>query len=290
MKCLLEPGFLEGYVVHKRYQPQPNSYTIRQVWVCIDVDALEHFGEGLEHWSLGNGGQHSLSRDRFIGEPHESIREAINRTCREHGIEGHFGPMRAIAAGRNFGMGANPAQFYLVHNVQSTLVSIIVSLTNRSNETFHYVFQVVDENNLNFKSEKALFISPHTPMDMEYRWEFYVGHRHFMTRLHIEWPDDPEANQVNRLLFPVKARRDAQKKRFMDIIFTTTHRPFTKKISRDLAQKYLFSSLRQFFSRTWTKLLLNQNGRPFPHPGTQGEEHPRPINPPVNTPKARRKL
>jgi len=286
----LEPGFLEGWVRHKRRIPRPNTYEVKKTWVCIDADQLLSFGEGLPYWNFEQMGLHTLSRSDFIGAPTETIRSAVHRTCKEYNIDDEIGQILAIAACKNMGFGPNPAEFYLVHDMTANLIAIIAHFKNRLNESFPYVFKITDQYNLNFKCEKALFMSAHTQMDAIYYWAFYIGRRHFMLNLRIEKPENPDIKPINSLLFPEKARRDALERIIMDITFSSTLRPFNVDNAKELGRRYATNSFNTISSRYWNRLILNENGIPLKHPADLGEIHPKEIDPPVSIRRSRRKL
>lgn len=284
----LEPGFLEGWVRHKRYKPRPHQYKVKNTWVCINANELESFGGNLPYWKLNAFGLHTLSRDAFLGHPGESIRQSVTNVLLEHDLPAPEGQILAIAACKNLGIKMNPASFYLIHDLEANLVAIIVELKNSSGEAYPYIFKVEDQNNLRFRCEKAFYIGNHTPMDAIYFWDFYIGKRHFMVNLRVEKPDDPNAPRINPLLFPAKVKQDALAKIIIDITFSTTLKPFNEENAKTLGLKYAMKSIAVFFSRTWTKLVLNENGLGRKHPRHYGEEHPRQVPPPQTWRKTRR--
>lgn len=273
----LEPGFLEGWVRHSRFKPRPHNYQLNTVWVCIDADHLQSFGEGFSLWKLNALGLHSLDRSRFLGSANESIRAAVERQLHNSGVNQPIGQILAIAAGKNMGFGRNPATFYLAHDENANLIAIIVNLTNQQHESYPYTFVVKDQHNLTFQSHKALYISGHTPMDVIYYWQFYIGKRHFMMNLRVEKQPDPQAPRVNSLLFPAKAKQDAIDKVLMEITMSSTQRHFSVKTAQSLGIKYAFLSLKLLISRFWTKLVLNENGFAEQHPSKTNQQHPQDI-------------
>lgn len=286
----LEPGFLEGWVRHQRHQPRPHDFKIKKTWVCIDVDELQSFGEGLKYWHLNTIGLHSLSRSAFIGHPGESIRAAVQRQCQHYDIDVGLGQILAIVACKNLSLGINPAEFYLVHDEDANIIAIIAHLKNTQGESYPYTFKVQDQNNLHFECQKALYVASHTPMDVLYKWHFYIGKRHFMVHMRTEKIPDPDEPKLNALLFAAKVKRDAQDKILMDVTMSTTLRPFSLENSKKLGIKYMFTSFSHFISRIWNRLILNENGIGEKHPAHRQEEHPRDIPPPTPIRKSRRRL
>lgn len=286
----LEPGFLEGWVRHQRLQPRPHNFKLNKTWVCIDVDHLQDFGKDLKHWHLDSFGLHTLSRSSFMGRPGESIRAAVENQCEEHGLETKIGQILAICACQNLGFGLNPAEFYLVHDEDANIIAIIAHLKNSQGESYPYTFKVQDQNNLHFECEKALYISGHSPMDVVYKWHFYIGKRHFLVHIRTEKKPDPDEPLVNALLFPAKAKRDAEDKIIMDVTMSTRLKPFDLETSKKLAFKYAFVSFTTLMSRIWNRLILKENGIPESHPAKRGEQHPRDIPEPTPIRKSRRRL
>jgi len=285
----LEPGFLEGWVRHQRFNPKPHTYTMKKAWVCIDADKLNQFGTGMPGWDYNKSGLHTLKREDFIGSPNISIRICVESVCREYGLTQELGQILCITACKDLGIGMNPAQFYLVHDLEANLIAIICELTNSKDEHYPYVFVVEDQYNLTFQCDKALYVSPYTQMDAVYFWSFYIGKRHFMVKLEVEKPDDPNEERVNSLLFPEKARKDAQRKKIMEVTLSSTLRPFNEKVSKELSYKYLFSGVTTWFQKMWNKLILNENGRQrYKHPEHTKEPHPRRIKPPVSVRRSKR--
>ena len=271
----IQPGFLEGWIRHRRNHPVQHEMHQNMVWLCIDLSKLEETFEKLPSWNLESSGLHSFYRSDYIGNPAEHPKSSIERRCREEGIQEAIGKVFLICHSKALGLSKIPVSFYLIYNKADTLIAILADFTtHKLKERFDYFLKVTDPSSLEFQGPKRFHMSEYMGMDTQYHWKFLIGKRHFFANVKV-YQAVKESEIDNKGLFFQSNPNAVRTKLILDITFTSRLREFNRSNAMSLGRRYLFQSLKMNWLFLWHKFImrLKQVQKPG-HPSENGKQNP----------------
>lgn len=206
MTALLASAVYEGVVRHRRHAPHAHAFRYRMAQLFLDLDEIDHVFDRRWLWSAKRRNLAEFRRSDFLGEPEQSLGDAVRE--RAAGVLGRRpqGPIRLLAHLRYAGLAFNPVSFYYCYGADGiTLDCIVAEITNTPWKERHaYVLPVeaadVRGRALSWSFDKQFHISPFIGMTRDYGWRFTVpgdalhvhmdvirdGVREFDATLHLE--------------------------------------------------------------------------------------------------------
>ena len=169
MKSRLYTGTLR----HRRHLPRQHAFTYRVFMPFLNLDEIDAVLALSPFWSRSAFAPARFRREDFIGDPRQSLAEAVRERVREAtGVE-HRGPIYMLANLRYFGLQMNPIACYYCYGEDESHVEFLVAeVTNTPwNERHSYVLRG-DGNTrvLREDFDKSFHVSPFNPMEMRYSW------------------------------------------------------------------------------------------------------------------------
>lgn len=167
-----------GRLRHRRFAPRPHQFSYRLFMMYVDLAELEQVFRGRWLWSVRRPALAWLRRADYLGDPAQSIDEAVRQRVAERTGLRPAGPIRMLTHLRYFGVGFNPVTFYYCFDAADTRVETIVAeITNTPwNERHAYVLNDPMAEALprvqRYRFAKQFHVSPFMPMEMNYDWRF----------------------------------------------------------------------------------------------------------------------
>jgi len=168
----MHSGIYQGYLRHRRFQPQAHQFTYQVFMMYLDLDELDQVLSLSPLWSQKSWRPARFRRADFLGDADIPLKQAVRERIHTATGQWHDGPVRMLANLRYFGFNINPICCYYCFDADQALRFIVVEVTNTPwNERQSYVLECDPEQRfqrINF--HKQMHVSPFNPMDMRYRW------------------------------------------------------------------------------------------------------------------------
>ena len=163
----------EGWVHHRRSEPQPHHFGYRVAMCYLDLDELSTVLARHPLWSDRPGRPVRFQRDDYLGDPSVPLAEAVRQVVAGAGAPGGAdGPVRLLTNPRTWGWCFNPISLYYCFDPTGRHVqSVVASVTNTPwGERHDYVLVADDDGTVDETVTKALHVSPFLPMDLAHRF------------------------------------------------------------------------------------------------------------------------
>lgn len=177
-----------GWVSHRRLTPRLHAFRYRLGMFYLDLDEQDWL-MGLSRW-LGRRRLAPLCWRETDYLPAQTRNgQALAQAARSLVFQATGsmpeGPVRLLTQLRCWGLSFNPVSFYFCHDHEGRLAAILLEVRNTPwRERFHYVLPVQGNLAKPFSAAKAFHVSPFMPLDMDYRFRFYLDAEHI--RIHME--------------------------------------------------------------------------------------------------------
>lgn len=166
----LESGIYTGTVFHQRSVPKVHKfdYKIYLFWLKLsELDALSRqvsgFSKNKSGFSVVN-----FRRSDYLGEPETELECSVLSKMNELSDVALEGDVFMLGQVRTFGMYFSPVNFYYLRNAEGLFTHMLAEVSNTPwNKRHHYLVDLQDQQDC----EKAFFVSPFNPMDMQYKWQ-----------------------------------------------------------------------------------------------------------------------
>lgn len=167
----------EGAVRHRRHLPRAHAFSYRMAQLYLDLDELPSVFRGRWFWSVGRRNLAAFHRGDFLGDPRQTLADAVRDRVQSATGERPTGAVRLLAHLRYAGLSFNPVSFYYCFDHADVLHSIVAEITNTPWKERHaYVLRVADAEArgraLHWRFDKAFHVSPFLPMQRRYDWAF----------------------------------------------------------------------------------------------------------------------
>jgi len=168
----LESGIYSGTVFHQRSVPKVHkfNYKIYLFWLKLsEIKTLAHQVSGFSQDKTGFSVV-NFRREDYLGDANIDLEEAVLLKINELAdtqtqINGDVFMLGQV---RTFGLYFSPVNFYYLRNLAGVFTHMLAEVSNTPyNERHHYLVNLHDQQNC----EKAFFVSPFNPMDMQYKWQ-----------------------------------------------------------------------------------------------------------------------
>jgi hypothetical protein len=165
---------LEAKVFHARMQPRANKFRYGAFYIVVSADELSA-PRRVGLFSIDRANLFSL-RTRDYGEGHTSPSAWIANVLAQWGLVETDGEVRLMTLPRLFGYAFNPVSFWLCHDKQGQLRTVLAEVSNTFGERHSYLCFHDDHRPIapsdTLTSRKAFHVSPFMSMEGEYRFRF----------------------------------------------------------------------------------------------------------------------
>jgi DUF1365 family protein len=168
----------EGFVRHRRVQPEPHAFRYRLYMMYLDLDELPFLFEGRWLWSTRRAAPARFRREDYLGTPDVDLADSVRAEAER--LTGHrpSGPIRMLTHLRYLGLVMNPVTFYYCFRRDGERVdTILAEVTNTPwRERHTYALRasgdLSDVCQGSHRFAKSFHVSPFMPMEQEYEWWF----------------------------------------------------------------------------------------------------------------------
>lgn len=154
-------------ITHVRRAPLANKFRYSSRSWLVDLDNLPRLPRGLR-WLGG-----FEARDH-LGDPDASLRDNVTNFLTGEGIDVAGGKLLMLANSRALGRAFNPISIHWCYAANGSLVAVIAEVHNTYGGRHAYLLRPngedsVDENSVDVRLDKAMYVSPFNPVDGRYR-------------------------------------------------------------------------------------------------------------------------
>jgi uncharacterized protein len=191
MSAPLTSAVYEGVVRHRRHAPHPHAFRYRMAQLYLDLDEVEHVFDRRWLWSAQRRNLAEFRRSDYLGDPHQSLSDAVRERAAEVLGRRPQGPIRLLAHLRYAGLAFNPVSFYYCYAVDGvTIECIVAEITNTPWKERHaYVLPIetadVHGRALHWSFLKQFHVSPFVDMARDYSWRFTVPGEHLHVHMAV---------------------------------------------------------------------------------------------------------
>lgn len=206
MNAPVASAVYEGVVRHRRHAPHPHAFRYRMAQLYLDLDEVDSVFDRRWLWSSNRRNLAEFRRSDYLGDPGQSLSEAVRDRAAAALGRRPQGPIRLLTHLRYAGFAFNPVSFYYCHAADGIALDCIVAeITNTPWKERHAYVLPVDGAGLHGRAlhwsfAKAFHVSPFVDMARDYDWRFTVpgddlyvhmdvtrdGEREFDATLHLE--------------------------------------------------------------------------------------------------------
>jgi DUF1365 family protein len=176
----MRSAIYHGSLRHRRFAPRAHAFRYRLFLMYLDLAELDTVFRGRWLWSARRTALARFDRADHLGDPALPLDVAVRDLVEERTGDRPVGPIRLLTHLRYFGHCFNPVSFYYCYDADDTRVETVVAEVNNTpwGERHCYVLkQPVNPaagRHLQYRSDKALHVSPFMPMELAYDWGFSV--------------------------------------------------------------------------------------------------------------------
>lgn len=168
-------GLLDARVTHVRHSPKRHELSYRVWYLHVDLDELDRLDRPFLHYN--RRGIFSL-HDADYGQDRQPLRTWLERAFASAGATLPTGArITLLTMPRALGFGFNPVSFWLVHDADGQLVSVLAEVNNTFGERHCYLCRRPDGEPIRpqdrLTAEKVFHVSPFLPVDGHYVFRFH---------------------------------------------------------------------------------------------------------------------
>lgn len=169
----------EGSVRHRRHGALRDELHHRLCMAYLDLDELPELFDPHPLWSARRPALAWFRRADYLGDPADSLREAVAALVGERTGLALDGPVRLLTHLRFLGHCFNPVSFYYCFDAHGERVrAVVAEVTNTPwGERHAYVLEAEDAQDgrvIHGEFQKELHVSPLMGMDHTYDWRLTV--------------------------------------------------------------------------------------------------------------------
>lgn len=183
----MQSGIYEGRVWHRRFGPLLHAFRYPLYLLYLDLAELEQVFGGRWLWSTKRFAVARFRRADHLGDPHQSLPDAVRDLVESRTGQRPAGPIRLLTQLRHWGLVMNPVSFYYCFDAAGESVAFIVAeVTNTPwGERHCYVlpFDTARNGVLRCQQPKEFHVSPFMAMQQTYCWRVGTPGRHLSVAL-----------------------------------------------------------------------------------------------------------
>jgi uncharacterized protein len=165
-----------GSVMHRRLRPRAHRLRYRVFWMLLDLDEIDLLPPRFLLFSRNRFNAISFYDADHGDGSGRPLRQQIDRTLTEAGIDPAGGSVQLLCMPRIFGYGFNPLSVYFCRDRTGALAAILYEVHNTFGERHSYLIPVsaavtglIDQD-----CKKVFYVSPFMDMDMTYQFRVAV--------------------------------------------------------------------------------------------------------------------
>lgn len=244
----------EGQVRHTRTTPVGHTFDYRLFMMYLDLDELPTLFDKRWFWSASRPALARFRRQDHIGDPAQTLADAIRDLVERETGRRPAGPIRLLTNLSYFGYCFNPVSFYYCFSADGEYVESIVAEVNNTpwgeRETYVQVCDDSRKRSWRFHPKKKMHVSPFMPMEVDYHWA-------------LSRPGDE---------LGVYMSTSTDNKRVFNASMLLQKRPINGVNLASVLLRFPLMTMKIMFAIHWQALRLWIKGSPFiEHPGKQRE-------------------
>jgi len=161
-----------GTVFHRRVRPAVHQLQYRVFSMLIDLDELSVLDNRLRGFSWNRFNAVSVYDKDFGLDKQQPLREGVESALTDAGISERPASIKLSCYPRIFGFTFNPLSLFYCYGTDGAVFAVVHEVHNTFGERHVYVLPVKsnDEQWIQQRCDKALFVSPFAHMDMHYHF------------------------------------------------------------------------------------------------------------------------
>jgi uncharacterized protein len=187
-----------GTVQHRRFAPRAHSFSYSIFQMYLDLDEVPELFDGRLLWSARRPAPAWFRRSDYLGDPDETLDEAVRREAQRQTGTRPEGPIRVLTHLRYLGLVMNPVTFYYCFDRTGEHVEVILAeITNTPWKECHVYALAAGPDRQEATGHRHRFgkqfhVSPFFAMDHAYDWRFGEPG----DRLHVHMENYAEGSRV----------------------------------------------------------------------------------------------
>lgn len=161
----------EGIVRHRRATPVEHEFAYRLCLMYVDLAELPTLFQGRWFWSAGPARPAWFRRADHLGDPAESLDEAVRDLVLQRTGTRPTGAIRLLTHFRYFGFQMNPISLFYCFDSAGCVEFVVAEVSNTPWDERHcYVLDLRGAERDRLISTKEFHVSPFLDMDYQYHW------------------------------------------------------------------------------------------------------------------------
>lgn len=180
----MHSAIYRGWLRHRRAAPRPHAFAYPLFMMYLDLNELDEVFAGRWCWSTRRRALARFDRSDHLGDAAVPLADAVRDLVAAQTGRRPAGPIRLLTHLRYFGYGFNPVSFYYCWDAADREVEAIVAEVHNIPWRERHCYVLADGAGegaqagpagprwRQYRSAKAMHVSPFHPMALEYHWAF----------------------------------------------------------------------------------------------------------------------
>lgn len=166
----LESGIYTGSVFHQRSVPKLHKFDYKIYLFWLKLSELDSLSQHVSGFSQNKNGFSAVNfcRKDYLGKQETALEYSVLSKMNDLSDVDLDGDVFMLGQVRTFGLYFSPVNFYYLRNADGLYTHMLAEVSNTPwNKRHHYLVDLQNQQDC----EKAFFVSPFNPMDMQYKWQ-----------------------------------------------------------------------------------------------------------------------
>jgi hypothetical protein len=165
-----ESGIYTGNVFHRRSVPKVHQFNYRIYLFWVKLKELDILTETVSGFSQNKSGISvvNFKREDYLGDAKIPLETAILKKMNTLSEVRVSGDVYMLGQIRTFGLYFSPVNFFYLRNAHGKYTHMLAEVSNTPWNERHYYLVDLDKQS---DCDKAFYVSPFNPMDMQYKWQ-----------------------------------------------------------------------------------------------------------------------